>query len=462
MKIKALVLGNAPLPFENQKRLYGFNIRTWNTVKPLWKDGHEVILIGLRTKGAYQNEETLPKIIKSRQMGFTYYALDESLFRNNRFLQRIYDEFQPDCIIGVNTLPASKAVALKTNKPIWADLNGFIMAEAQAKAHVYDDNTYLNDFWQYEKIVLKRADIFSVVSLPQKFALIGELAVSGRLNKYTFGYEFVYHIPNSIDDIEYQHKRKAIREICVDNYDFVILWSGSYNTWTDINTLFMAVETAMDKNPKIKFVSIGGPVIGHDEKTYYKFLDKVRLSKFSNRFIFNEWVPTEDIPNYYFESNVGINIDKFNYETLLGARTRIVDMLKAGLPVLTSLGTEISYLIEKEKLGFVYPLGDAEELARTILFLVENRELLREYGQRGKEYVFKNLTSDEVTTSLREWVKNPRPAPDRGKSITLSQHSPRNKFGRYLDYTAIEGFTVANKRAFNFLVRKIKKYKKIL
>ncbi|MEW6101539.1 MAG: glycosyltransferase [Candidatus Omnitrophota bacterium] len=454
-KRKALILGASPLPFENEKKVYASCIRTWNLVKPLLEDGHEIFLIGSRIKGTYKQEESLPSIIESKKESFTYYSVGESLFWENGFLQSIHDDFKPDCVIGINTQPAGRAAILNSDKPLWLDLNGFCMAEAQAKAYVYDDNTYLNDFWRYEKAALKRADMFSVVSMPQKFALIGELAASGRLNKFSFGYEFIHCLPNSIDESEYVHKKTVIRQGVVSSEDFVILWCGSYNTWTDIDTLFTALEYSMQQNDKIRFVSIGGKVEGHDEKTFDRFRAKVASSKLQKRFIFHEWVPCEEVPNYYFESNVGINIDKFNYETLLGARTRILDMLKAGLPVVTSLGTEVSYLIRNEKLGFVYSMGDAKGLSSLILSLAKTRHTLKEYGQRARDYAFKNLTAKMVTLPLREWVKDPAASPDRGKALTLNGNSHANNFHKYIAYLRTEGYSGANRRAARFLLKKI-------
>ena len=59
-------------------------------------------------------------------------------------MQQKAEEFSPDAIVGVNTYPASRAAALDIDKPMWCDLNGWVMAEAQAKTHVYQDNRYLS------------------------------------------------------------------------------------------------------------------------------------------------------------------------------------------------------------------------------------------------------------------------------------------------------------------------------
>ena len=197
--------------------------------------------------------------------------------------------------------------------------------------------------------------------------------------------------------------------------DFVILWSGGYNTWCDIDTLFKALIKAMEINDKIKFVSTGGEIKGQDEKTYPHFLNMIINSKFPQNFIMKGWIPTEDIKNYYFEADIGINIDKNIYEVMLGSKMRILDWLRAGLPVLTTKVCELSKMIDRENIGFTFSPKDVEGLKQKILWMAFNKDEIHKIGIKGKEYAFKNLNYNITIKLLREWVKNPKFAPDKGK-----------------------------------------------
>ena len=108
----------------------------------------------------------------------------------------------------------------------------------------------------------------------------------------------------------------------------VVLWAGGYNTWTDVDLLYEALIRAMAEVPEMCFVSTGGTIAGHDEITFHRFVERTRKSRFRDRFHFAGWVPTEDVPCYYFESDLGINVDSDNYETVFGARNRLNDMMK--------------------------------------------------------------------------------------------------------------------------------------
>lgn len=413
-----MVVGASPLPQERSRILYGINQRTWQTVRPLLGDGHDVCLAAFRVKGCHYEDDLKELVTRKQLENLSYYSIDEQVFHGVSILRDIWAEFKPDCIVAVNSYPAYIAARMNVETPFWADLNGHVMAEAQAKAFVYNDDMFLRHFWQFERAALDRADMFSTVSTRQKYALIGELSVRGRLNKNTLGYDFVRVIENGIPVEPFSHPKQVLRGIHVDKKDFVVLWAGGYNTWTDVDALVVGLEGAMERDDRIKFVSIGGEILGHDEQTFKKFSSLAEQSKFRERFLLLGWQPTEEVPNYYLESDVGINIDKFNYETLLGARTRILDFLRAGLPVVTSYGTEISEAIKAKGLGFTYAIGDPQSLTNVLLKAVQSKSLKR-IGRKCREYAISNLTYEKTTQPLREWVGNPKPAPDRGLKVEL-------------------------------------------
>ncbi|MFB3896406.1 MAG: glycosyltransferase [bacterium] len=431
--MKIFVVGAGPLPFESSSTLYGLGYRTWHVVKPLIEDGHQVRVAACRIPTASELGLKVPIVQRIvdcglRNADFEYYSINEMQpFLDVVSVQKLYDEFEPECIIGVNGLPASIAAKLDAEVPFWADLNGWLMAEAQSKAALLGSDAPLSEFWEQEKVVIERADIFSTVSIPQKFALLGELAAFGRLNMATTGYEFVYHIPNSIELKEYQHEKMVVRHE-IGPETFVVLWSGGYNTWTDIDTLFTGLCGAMEKNDRIRFVSTGGTLRGHDEKTYLRFQDLISQSKFKDRFILRGWVANEDVYNYYFESDLGINIDIQNYETMFGARNRLLHMMKLGLPVITTLGTEISYVVAEHQLGLTFEVGNKEQLIDRILYAASHQPDLKDIGTKAKEFVYREYNCNKTAMPIRDWVKNPQLAPDRKiQKSEVRSHPPKGE-----------------------------------
>lgn len=374
-------------------------------------------LVGCRLPEAYP-EGVEPE---SREVdgNLEYISVAGDRFHDQAYLQALFDEFNGDAIVGVNTYPASRAVHIETDKPIWCDLNGWIMAEAQTKSYVYRDDLYLSHFWNMERVVIDRADVISTVSQAQAHAAVGELAARGRLGYRTFGYDFVHPIPNAISQISYEHGRRVFRGTRVPEDAFVVLWAGGYNTWTDVDLLFGALTELMAKHPEAWFVSTGGAISGHDEITFSRFRKRIAESPFVERFHFAGWVPTEDVPSYYFESDLGINVDSHNYETIFGARNRLNDMMKVGLPVLTTTGTEVSAMIEEYELGLTAPTGDPSAFADLLVWAAEHRDDLRGMGEKAREHVTEYLSYVRTTEPLRRWAEAPRRAPDLGRRVKL-------------------------------------------
>lgn len=414
---RLLVLGSAPLPSEKQLRLYAANLRTWHLVAPLLEDGHEVRLVAGRLPGTHPAD--LPPETRSVKEGLEYYSVTPEIFHDDAYLQRHCDEWQPDAILGVNTYPASRAVAIDTELPIWCDLNGWVMAEAQTKCRVYDDDAYLSHFWNMERAVLDRADVISTVSDAQAHATVGELAARGRLGKSTFGYRFTVTIPNAYRAVP-RGAPGIVRGKVVPSDAFVVLWAGGYNTWTDVDLLFSALEAAMSREPRLVFVSTGGAIEGHDDHTFESFRRSVARSLYRDRYHFAGWVSTEDIPRYYSDADLGINIDSDNYETLYGARNRINEWMAAGVPVLTTRGTEVSRLVEREELGLVASIDDAEQVAAHLLWATEHREALSAIAKRARSFACAEFSYPRTTKPLREWVSSPRRAPDGGRRVAFS------------------------------------------
>ncbi|MBD3360641.1 glycosyltransferase [Candidatus Peregrinibacteria bacterium] len=484
---KILIIGNSPLPDENTRSRPAAGLRTHQFSSPLLKKGGTVISDAKRAFSAekrqnfsirtvniampecYDQNPGRKEIIHSDKYSqFVIPKNDPGLIR---IIQDIHDKFHPDAIIGVNTYPSYIASQIKSRSPLWADLNGWVMAEAQAQAYKIDSNDYISHYYKMEKSILKRADKISAVSETQRFSVIGELAFCGRLNKESFGYKFVHHIPNGTQWFEGENNIKDelkvgsetetnAREILkkIPENAFVLLWLGGYNTWVDEYTLFKSVEDAVKECKNLYFVSTGGEIKGLDNKTFTKFMNMIDKSKFKDRFIFLGWVDTEVIPYIYKRADCGLNVDRICTETLTGARNRINEMMKFGLPVITTLGSEISYEVPRIGAGIGIPSGKHEKLSEAIVAIYKEwrggRELasveFKKYGENGQKYIEEKCNYEYLMKPLMEWLENPRPAPDRGVSV---------RFGRI---SSIRGGVkyIKDKGLLNFIKKLLQKFRR--
>jgi glycosyltransferase involved in cell wall biosynthesis len=378
---RVLVLGIGPLPSDNTTKIHGSCQRTVQFVESLRQEGHHVFLVAMRITGL---EEEIEGEIRHEEENLTYYSVDEvDFFRSDEYLQKRHDEFQPDCIIGVNVFPSTRACQIQTCVPIWADINGYSMGEAQTKAYREKDDMYVRHFWNQQKPALLRADKFSSASKLQKHILVGELGSVGRLNQYTMGYKFAHTIHNGRPggDLALSEVAQKLTEFPDDA--FLILWSGGYNLWCDVETMFMGLERAMQQCPNIRFVSTGGIIDGVDEESYPKLQRLVEDSQYKDRFHLKGWIASEEVPKYYSGCDIGINVDAFCYEAKYGARNRITDMMRVSMPILTTLGTEISSIVAQAGCGLSFPIGDADAMCSQIIYACSSSRRTERNGPQG-------------------------------------------------------------------------------
>ncbi len=446
---RILIIGSCPLPDENTKTRPAAGLRTYQFLKPLLKNnGFNIRLVTVAMPECYGADFSKKEEIMAEN--FARFSISKNDPELIPYIQKIHDDFSPEVIISVNTYPSYIASLIKSKAPLWADLNGWIMAEAQAQAYKLDSNDYLPHYYEMEKRVIKRADKFSTVSEAQKFALLGELAFMGRLNNESFNYQFAHHIPNGIEWFEDELKVLEGGEVAggdmsvgmsaVPRGSFILLWVGGYNTWADEWNLFKGVEEAMKVCDKLYFVSTGGEIEGLDNKTFAKFKKLIDESPFKDRFIFLGWVDTEAIPLIYKRASCGINVDKPCIETFTGARNRINEMMKYGLPVITTLGSEISYEVAQHEAGIAVKSGDYELVADAICALYQEWRggfehvsmKFKEFGRRGSEYIKESCNYDKTTSSLIMWLENPRPAPDRDVHLKLDKMVSLRGVWKYL------------------------------
>jgi glycosyltransferase involved in cell wall biosynthesis len=418
---RILLFGFSPLPVENSHRLHAPGIRTWQMASPLLADGHELLLVCCRYSAGYGENEPVTIELDRPERGLRCLLLRDALFNDADHLQTLHDGFRPDCVVGATVIPSAAAVKLETRAPIWADLFGHFMAEGQAKASVYQDDELLISYFGIARSILLRADIFSTVSHAQELAAIGELGLTGRLNSQTSGYRFTTEIPCAMDSEPFPESGPVIRGDLVTEDDFVILWSGGYNTWADVDTLFRALEIAMGRDPSIRFVSIGGELTGQDDRTYPRFREMVEQSSLRDRCFFKGWIPTAEVPAYYADADVGINVDKDIYEVRLGSKNRILDWMRSGLPAVCSRVCELSIALEEAGVGVTYPSGDSAALAEAILGLASDREGTRALRRRVREHALEMYTFPITTEPLRRWANDPVPAPDRDNPVRLEE-----------------------------------------
>jgi hypothetical protein len=427
---KVLLIGYNPPQFMGDAKIEAAHYRTWQFLTPLIDDGHQIHLCaGVRG-------EPIPTgfdMPKAWQDQVTY---DPILFGESGWqkqMQAAHDTFQPDCVVAVNFSHCLYASRLQTDRPIWMDIYGDMVTIMQASNFRSQSDRGMGTTLGFLRNILQTGDAFSGCGEPQKHITVGELAMSGRLNHRTFGFEFAHVVlpgsPPMDGRIDVgRNGRNWLSQFGVGQDDFVVLWCGGYNTWTDVDTLFTALETSMAADKRVHYVSVGASTYGSPDNVYEQLLTKIEHSSHKENYHMLGWRPWSEIMDFYRESDVGLNIDALHYETIYGTRTRLVEMIAAGLPVVTSLGSELSYLLRDADVALAFEVGDAQGLSKQILTLSRNEEKRCDMANGAYRYAANDLSFYETTAPLRKWVSDPQNAPDKQTEQTFKDRMQKLEY----------------------------------
>lgn len=282
-------------------------------------------------------------------------------------------------VVAISPYPAEAAVRSGTDLPMWIDMNGMHPAEVQldAEGDYPLHRMRMARILSLESTLLRRGDAFSTPSGSQRLALVAELFLTGRLDA-SRPVPPVFAIPHCISDDPssgfcWRPSPRPPREV------FTVLSAGSFNKWFDHVSLLRAMETAMDRDPRVRFAATGG-AIPHSPGSFDEFAGMVASSRHRGRFELHGWLPRERLEEVYASADAAVYMDLPCAESDLGARTRVLDWIARGLPVLCTRGSDISRTVESEGLGAVVPQGDSAAMADAVLALASDpgrREAVR-------------------------------------------------------------------------------------
>jgi len=467
-KSKVFLIGNGPLPIEEGVKTNALGIRTCQILEALIVSDVDVVLF-LLEPGCEKLQ--LPVSINAFGKDYVQVRMGDVDFAKNEIFIDVFRDEKPDCIVASTLYPSYRAVSIGVDVPIWADLFGHSMTEAQAKASRDGSDEFIYNYWNQERRVIESADVFSTVSTPQKFALIGELGTRGRLNHLTDGYDFANVMPIAADRIQGEwlsEREDGAPTLSKGSDDFIVLWSGGYNTWVDADTLYKGLEIAMSREPSIRFLSTGGEIKGQDERTYSEFVKRVSSSKFRDRFELKGWVNNEAVMKYTLSSDIGINVEKNIYEVVLGSKARVTAWISIGIPVLTTLICELATDLERNDAVLTFEPGNAEDFASKLVWASRNRDELVQMAERGKKFADVHLSKERIYSPLVNWVKCPGFAPDRDKRVRFENDRDEHISGLertlsemnayYLDIIRdLEGKRSHKKSKYDFLSKLLRK-----
>jgi hypothetical protein len=135
-----------------------------------------------------------------------------------------------------------------------------------------------------------------------------------------------------------------------------------------------------------------------------------RLDLTGRSVFFGDWVPYEDWPNYLIEADVALSLHIDSLEARLAFRSRVLDYIWAGLPMVVSDGDATADIAKDYGLGHVVRPGDVDAVAEAILRLVSEPSGASAPGFRAAKEAF---SWERTAQPLIRFCADPVRAPDR-------------------------------------------------
>jgi glycosyltransferase involved in cell wall biosynthesis len=267
------------------------------------------------------------------------------------------------------------------------------------------------------------ADLVLVASERQRHLTLGLLAAAGRINGRTVaedptlrGLCLVVPFGTAADPPSSNGDRPIRDGFGLGSDAVVALWGGGLYDWLDPIALVDAVARCDD--PNVVAVFLAGPhptdVVGRSPLVERARARADELGVLGRRALFAEqWVPYDSRGAWLVDADIGVSLHHDHVETTYAFRTRILDYLWAGLPVLCSAGDHFAEVVAADDLGIVVPVDDVDAVADALSALASAPADERAARRARALAAADDLRWDKVAEPLVRWCRDPELAPDR-------------------------------------------------
>lgn len=184
----------------------------------------------------------------------------------------------------------------------------------------------------------------------------------------------------------------------LDRSKFYITYNGNIGLTQNMDML-LEVAKALESNEDIQFVLVGNGAYLEDVKRIIaeRNVQNVTLLPFQ---------PYEEISHVFSLGDVSLVISKPG----VGANSvpsKTWSIMSASRPVLANFDeNELKTIIEKNNCGIFTKAGDKVAFTDAILKLYGDRELCREMGRNGRQFVMDNLTKEVGTQKYVDVIRS--------------------------------------------------------
>lgn len=300
-------------------------------------------------------------------------------------------------------------VLMVESPPLFLGITAYLLAKLKGAKMIFN----VSDLWpeSAEKLeIISNKTLLSMATKLEEFCYRKATLVSGQTQGIVknissrFPEKKVYWLKNGVD-INFYDVNKTIEENAwrkEHNYssgDFILFYGGIIGHAQGLDVILNAAKQ-LENYENIKFVLLGN---GPEKERLLKLKAELRL----NNLQFYDAVPKSQMQKIIMDTNASI-IPLKRLDLFKGAiPSKIFENLALKKPIILGVEGEAEELfIQQGKCGVSFTPEDSEDLAKQILHLYNNPDLVKELGENGLAYVSENFNRDKIAEDFFKQISS--------------------------------------------------------
>jgi len=235
--------------------------------------------------------------------------------------------------------------------------------------------------------LLRRSDLILAISKQMKDTLIN----------YGFNPEKIVLLPEGVEpvndldiaEIELMQKLKSKGKR-------ILIYVGTLAKYRRLDFMLRAVRGVVRTVPEVHLVVLGRAPVEEDE---YWLKEKAEKYGISDKITFVGWVPRSEVLGYIKGAEVGLSPFPQDVVSVNNSPIKILEYMVLGKPVVATDIPDQKTIIESSGGGIGVPY-DEREFSQAILKLLNDQEMSRKMGEKGKAYVVANRSFSILADNL--------------------------------------------------------------
>jgi len=345
-----------------------------------------------------------------------------------------------DAVLAVGPLFAMIPALRAPDKPAIVDLYGPFELEMLSRTSSAGDRDSLPaDLIGISRVRLEGSlgDFFICASERQRDFYLGALLAAGRINSLTYAQDptlraLIDVVPFGLPPQPPRKQRAVLKGVHsgIEADDKVLLWNGGIWQWFAPGVLLDALVEVLNVRDDVKLFFAAGEHFDSSAVSDMPVYEQTRaqcrkLGLLDRHVFFGDWIPYDERGDYLLEADIGVSVHSATVESRFAFRTRLIDCVWAGLPVIATGGDSLSELIAERGLGRLVAPDDPRQLAEAILETLADPGI-RVRVDRAAAPVRRELAWAKVVEPIAAFLDRATLAPDALQAARVAADARRS------------------------------------